>query len=91
LELSDVPVHAAGVMSRLVDGEMVLVDPAQGMVRVLNPVGARLWGLADGQRSVDAIAAVIASEYAVDQDRARADALAFCTDLVDRGVLALAQ
>jgi hypothetical protein len=90
VQLNDVPVHPAGVIGRQVDGEMVLVHPAQGMVRVLNRVGARLWELADGKHSVDAMAAVIASEYAVDLDRARSDALAFCADLVGRGVLALA-
>jgi len=29
--------HTPGVVSRMVDGEAVLVDPKQGMVRVLNP------------------------------------------------------
>jgi hypothetical protein len=88
--ITDVPVHAPGVINRLIDGEMVLVHPAQGMVRVLNQVGARLWELVDGQRSVEEIAATIAAEYPVSRDRAKSDALAFCADLMDRGVLALA-
>jgi hypothetical protein len=91
VELTDIPVHAPGVMSRLVDGEMVLVHPAQGKVRVLNRVGTRLWELADGRRSVEEMAGAIAAEYGIDLDRARSDTLAFCADLVDRGVLARAQ
>ena len=87
MELIDVPAHAPGVMSRLVDGEMVLVHPAQGKIRVLNRVGTRLWELADGRRSVDEMANAIAAEYGVDLARARSDALAFCADLVERGVL----
>jgi pyrroloquinoline quinone biosynthesis protein D len=87
VELIDVPAHAPGVMSRLVDGEMVLVHPAQGKIRVLNRVGTRLWELADGRRSADEMASAIAAEYGVDIDRARSDTLAFCADLVERGVL----
>jgi len=91
VDLIEVPAHAPGVMSRLVDGEMVLVHPAQGKIRVLNRVGSRLWELADGLRSVDEMARTVATEYGVDLDRARSDALAFCTDLVERGVLATAR
>lgn len=91
VELIDVPAHAPGVMSRLVDGEMVLVHPAQGKIRVLNRVGTRLWELADGRRSVDEMASAIAAEYGVGLDRARSDALAFCADLVGRGVLTSAR
>jgi hypothetical protein len=87
VELIDVPVHSQGVLSRLVEGEMVLVHPAQGKVRVLNRVGTRLWELADGRRSVEEMASIVSDEYGVEIDRARVDALAFCTDLADRGVL----
>ena len=87
VELTDVPVHAEGVLSRLVDGEIVLVHPAQGKVRVLNRVGSGLWELADGRRSVEEMAGIIAEQYGVDPDRARADSLAFFSDLADRGVI----
>ena len=40
MQLTDVPAQAAGVVSRVIDGEAVLVHPGQGRVRVLNPVGA---------------------------------------------------
>ncbi len=89
MQLTDVPARAAGVVSRMIDGEAVLVHPGQGKVRVLNPVGARLWELADGRRDVAALAAALAAEYAVPAERAAADALAFCADLVRRGVMVL--
>jgi hypothetical protein len=89
VELVDIPAHAQGVLSRLVDGEMVLVHPAQGKVRVLNRVGSRLWELADGRRSVEEMAVIIADEYGVGLDRARGDSLAFFADLAGRGLLSL--
>jgi len=77
------------VVSRLIDNEAVLVHPVQGKVRVLNSVGARVWELADGQRTLGQIAGVIATEYDVVLTRAQADLIAFCDDLANRGVLLL--
>lgn len=87
MQPSAVPVHAPGVISRLMDGEAVLVHPAQGKVRVLNTVGARVWELADGSRDLAAVAEAIAAEYDISSERALADVTAFCEDLVRRGVM----
>ena len=87
--LTDVPRQARGVVGRTVDDEAVLIHPEQGKIRVLNSVGARLWELADGRRSVAELAAVIAGEYEVSLAQAESDALRFCTDLVGRGLLTL--
>ena len=57
MQLTDVPVHVPEVVGRVMDGEAVLVHAGQGMVRVLNPVAARIWELMDGQRSLAAIVA----------------------------------
>lgn len=62
------------------------MHPAQGKVRVLNSVGARLWDLANGKRTIQEMAHLIAQEYAVEQSRAEADAVAFCDDLAERGL-----
>jgi hypothetical protein len=90
MQLSDIPLHTPDVVGRLLGEEAVLVQPQQGVVRVLNAVGARLWELADGGRTVGELADIIAAEYDVDKERASADALAFCEDLARRGMLRLA-
>jgi hypothetical protein len=87
--LTDVPRQARGVAGRTVDDEAVLIHPEQGKVRVLNSVGARLWELADGERTIAEMAAVIAGEYEVSLAQAESDALKFCTDLIGRTLLAL--
>lgn len=87
--LTDVPRRVLGVVGRTVDDEAVLIHPQQGKVRVLNSVGARLWELADGRRTVAELAAVIAGEYEVSLAQAESDALRFCTDLLGRGLLTL--
>jgi hypothetical protein len=89
ISLTDTPCQAPDVISRVVDGEAVLVHLGQNKIRVLNPVGARLWELADGRHTLSEIAQTIAAEYQVELVRAQADALVFYEDLVERGVLSL--
>lgn len=89
MQLDARPRRAAGVVSRSVDREMVLVHAGQNKVRALNPVGARLWQLADGSRSVADLARIIAGEYVVDLPQAEADAARFCRELAERGLLDL--
>ena len=80
--------HVPVVVSRLVDGEAVLVHPQQAKIRVLNAVGARVWELMDGRRSLGDISQVIVAEFDIELPRAQSDVLAFCADLVQAGVLA---
>lgn len=89
ISLTDIPRQVPNVISRVVDGEAVLVHLGQNKIRVLNPVGARLWELADGRLAVSEIAQKIVAEYQVELVRAQADALAFYDDLIERGVLVL--
>ena len=87
IELDRIPQRSPTVVSRLLDEEAVLVHPVQGKIRVLNPVGARVWELADGQRTLRDIVQAIALEYQVDMARVEVDVPAFCEDLAGRGVL----
>ena len=91
MQLTDVVAHTPSVVSRLVDGEAVLVDPKKGMVRVLNPTGARIWEMIDGRRPAAELAADIAAEYGIEATRAQADTISFCEDLVRRGVLTVSK
>ena len=87
MNLEALPVRDPAVVSRQIGDEAVLVHPVQGMIRVLNPVGARIWELAIGERSVAALAAQIADEYDAPPEQVAADVLRFCDDLEQRGVL----
>jgi hypothetical protein len=85
--LDSIPQHVPMVVSRVIDGEAVLVDPEHARIRVLNAVGARIWELMDGQQTLGDIAQAITAEYEVDLPRAQTDVLAFCADLTQAGVL----
>ena len=84
-----IPRRTSSVASRALDGEAVLVHAEQKKITVLNGVGARLWELADGQRTIREMARVIAEEYEVSPVKAESDTLAFCRELAGRGLLTL--
>ena len=96
-KLNSYPITNSGVIGRILDSpdadhiEAVIVLPSSGKVEVLNDVGARIWSLADGTRTVNEVAATICDEYAIDQATAEKDTLEFLEMLLDRGVIRLSE
>jgi len=84
------PVPHPQVAARVVDGEAVVILADSGEVNVLNPVGTRIWELADGTRSVQQIADAIAEEYQVTPQNALQDVTEFLQLLIDARALTLA-
>jgi hypothetical protein len=82
IDLATYPVPSEQVVGRQLDGEAVVVLPEQGRVKVLNEVGARVWELADGSRTVAEIVAILAREYAADPGLIEQDVLVFLNQLV---------
>lgn len=73
--------------SRMVAGEVVIVDTDHNVVRMLNSVGSRVWELADGTRTVAQIVKVLVSEYDVDFATAQERVVAFIEELQEKGLL----
>ena len=72
---------------RYIDGEAVLIDPADGIVFVLNEVGSQVWDLIDKPRFVDEIERKVISQYDVDRERVRRDLQQFLEDLATRSLI----
>jgi len=85
------PIREETVISRVVNGEAVLVIPQEGQVKVLNEVGSRIWALADGTRSVRQIAKVICEEYDVDEEQSENDVRVFFEQLLEKELVTLAE
>lgn len=69
----------------------MVITPTENTVRMLNPVGSRIWQLADGTRTVDEIANVLVQEFDVDQAEAASSAQRFVAELVDLELLTWAE
>ena len=87
--LNQIPKPVSGVTGQVVDGEAVLVLPDKGEVKVLNEVGARIWELVDGTRTIIEIAELLTQEFEVDIQKAQNDALIFLQQLEQKGVIQL--
>jgi len=67
------PKRRERVLAEQVDGETVLLDLDSGMYFALNDVGARIWELCDGSRTVTDIVATISEEYEAPEEIINAD------------------
>jgi hypothetical protein len=85
-----IPIHHPQTAARVFSGEAVIITPAENTVRMLNAVGSRVWELADGRRTVDQIAGVLAEEFDVEPDQAQESASRFADELAAKGLLTFA-
>ncbi|MFQ6132187.1 MAG: PqqD family protein [Armatimonadota bacterium] len=83
------PAHSSETASRVIDGEATLVLPRENTVHILNPVGTRIWELADGRRTLADIADSLCEEFEVDRRQAEEDLQAFVQELAGKGMLEL--
>ena len=67
-------------------GEIVLLDPGQGVYFSLNEVGARVWELIEEPASVQSLCERIVEEFEVDLQTCSQDVLRVVSDLVERGL-----
>ena len=72
---------------RVMDDEGVFVLQEAGEVLVVNPVGAFIVKQLEGARSLDELVAAITERYAVDTERARADASSLLDALLEAGAI----
>lgn len=76
----------SGVLAQPVkadDPSMVLLNPKNGEYYTLEPVGARVWQLCDGKRTISEIAAIIGQEYEESTDVIQSDVLELAKELMD--------
>jgi hypothetical protein len=85
-----IPRHSAQVAARIFSGEAVVITPAENMVRMFNPVGSRIWGLTNGERTIEDIAAILTSEYSVESETATRQVNEFLEELACKGLVEFA-
>lgn len=70
-----------GVLAQEARGQTVLLRLDDGGYYALDEVGARIWELCDGQRSVGEIVVALCAEFDAPEATIRADVLEFVGDL----------
>ncbi len=87
VQIDAIPKTAQDVIGRNLETETVLVLTNQAQVKVLNEVGAYIWSLIDGQKTIREIAACVSQAYAVSAQQSEADTLEFVTELEQKGAI----
>lgn len=80
---------SADVVSRIVDGEAVLLDLASGKYFGLNEVGSCVWEALEQDVTVAALQERLLAEFEVDPTTLRADLNELLSDLERRGLIAV--
>jgi len=83
------PRQNESVAYRVIDDAAVLVRPDDSSLYWLNPVATRIWELADGTKSVEAIAHTLCEEFEVDRPTALRDTQHMVSAFVERNFLTL--
>ncbi len=79
------------IAAKLVDGEAVLINLANGMYYSMDQVGGFVWSLIEDEQSLEAITAAVAQRYTVDESRVSEDLAALTERLVDEDLVVLVE
>ncbi len=72
---------------RKIDGDVLLVDPGDAMMRQLNPVAAEVWERLEAPQSLDDLVAHVCAAFDVGPETARTDIQAFLDKLSERKLI----
>jgi Coenzyme PQQ synthesis protein D (PqqD) len=95
LTLSSVCVPSADIVSREIEGDIIIVPLTAGVgdadeeLYTLNETGRSIWQKLDGARTLGDVAAALAVEFDASPAELGADVLGFATELVSRRILSV--
>jgi coenzyme PQQ biosynthesis protein PqqD len=75
------PRRREGVLAQEAQGQTVLLRLDDGSYYALDEVGATIWELCDGQRSLEEVIAALCAEFDAPEATVRADVLDFVSEL----------
>jgi Coenzyme PQQ synthesis protein D (PqqD) len=75
---------------REIDGEIVIISPEDSQVHELNVTAALVWKRADGEQTLEEIAAGMVSEFDVTHESARRDVAELIAQLAEKQLVTAA-
>jgi hypothetical protein len=78
------------VSADLPEGEVVILNMADGVYYGMNPVGGRIWSLIGQPRRVVEIRDALLEEYDIDPERCLQEVLALLNELAAQGLVQIA-
>jgi coenzyme PQQ synthesis protein D (PqqD) len=75
------------VAAKVIDGEAIIINLANGIYYSLDSVGGRIWELLDGGGNLGDVVDAIARSYDVGRDKAQADVERLASELLDEKLM----
>ncbi|MGH9297048.1 MAG: PqqD family protein [Acidimicrobiales bacterium] len=76
-----------GVVSVEIEGDVILYDEERELSHLLNPSGAIIWQLLDGEASLEELVVDLAEAFHVDTGTVESDVLTLVRELGRRGLI----
>lgn len=83
-------VKTDGFIEREIGDEIIFFADSGAEIHTIDGTGLYIYKSIDGATTVTSIVAKVCSEYEVDEPTAEADTTAFLSQLLDKGIIALA-
>ncbi|MDN5862438.1 MAG: PqqD family protein, partial [Salinisphaera sp.] len=77
------------VAAKVVDGEAILINLANGVYYSMDKVGGLAWSMIAGTTSITGIAEAVAAHYSIPVSKARTDARNLAEELLAEGLIVL--
>ncbi len=77
IKLTSIVSRNEAIVFTELDDTIVMMDADEGCYYELDPVGAKIWALLDGSRSVDELCQALTAQYDIDPDTCRHDVQEF--------------
>ena len=87
LEPETIVSQAANVISREIDGHLVLLTASSGTVHELDEVGSYIWSLCATPVSIASMTEKVVAEYDVKKNEAEEDLASFIAELIELGAV----
>lgn len=89
ISITSYPLRKKEVAYQTIGDELVILNLDSGIYYSANEIGARIWELCDGSKTIQEIVSLLSKEYEVSLQEARHDTLEFTGDLVNEGLIIL--
>ena len=73
-----------GLAWQVIDGSVLILEPKSKMAHEINAVGSVIWQNLDGAKTVAEISDIVADEFEVSTEIAKADVQTFLQDLTEK-------
>ena len=87
LKPTDIFEKNKSILWRLIEEQAILIDPDEGELLRLTPVGTAIWEALDGERTIEGIITCIQENFEAEPKRIKRDVFAFLKQLRNQGLI----